>query len=86
MNGKDSTLQTQNDFTLDEIDELVGSMDGIITILTTWQIASPYRLAKLNRYANDFAMQILEIAQESEVALEAEAIARAVFDNQRGQR
>ncbi|MCB0194142.1 MAG: hypothetical protein KDJ65_19480 [Anaerolineae bacterium] len=79
MNGKDNAPQPAPDFTLDEVDELVGSMDGIITILTTWQATSPYRLAKLNRAANDFAMQILEIAQENEAVLEAEAVARAAF-------
>lgn len=62
-------------FSLDEIEELIDSMDGIITILTNWQAHSPYRLAKLNHEASDFALHIYRIAQESEAALEAEAIA-----------
>ena len=69
-------------FTLDEIEEMIDSMEGIITILTTWQTHSPYRLAKLNLMADDFATRIYRIAQESEVALEAEAIADEFFGSE----
>ena len=70
------------DFTLDEIEALIDTMDGIITVLTTWQAHSPYRLAKLNLMASDFALHIYRIAQESEVALEAEAIAHQLFGSE----
>ena len=69
-------------FTLDEIEAMIDTMDGIITILTTWQTRSPYRLAKLNHEAGDFAIRIRRIAQESEVALEAEAIADEFFGSE----
>ena len=69
-------------FTLDEIEAMIDSMDGIITILTTWQARSPYRLVKLNHEASDFALHIYRIAQESEVALEAEAIANEFFGSE----
>ena len=72
-------MTTFTDYTLDEVDEKIVTMDGIIEILLHWQQHCPQRMARLCWYSTDFANHIWRLAQVSEARLEAEAAAAAAW-------